>query len=318
MLRNTDCTASTPSSAWITSNPSRVSTEETIRRRVGLSSAMTTVGIWLSLLSGLRRGLLTPDEAADRLDELVLVELSLQQIGAGASIQPGTLIFLAAPRGHDDDRHLLPATRTPNGAGQGVAVHSRHLDIGHDEISGVALQPRGAVEAVDGGDDVVAGAFEDHALKLADADGVLDDEHARLSRHRRRPLHRTSGCRDDRTRQRRLCRELAQVDEADHAAVTVDRRAGHQRQPAEERTKVLDHQLQLALDLVARPRNLPVGMAHDDGDTGFAIARDIEGSAEVEQRQRHAMAYDDRLAGEGVDVGVFQRQRLDDTGNGDR
>src|SRR3954454_16709664 len=202
MVRSTVCTASTPSSAWITSNPSRVSTEETIRRRVGLSSAMTTVGIWAPL---------SPDEAADRLDELVLVELSLQQICAGASIQPGTLIFLAAPRGHDDDRHLLPATRTPNGAGQRVAVHSGHLDVGHDEISRVPLQPCGAVEAVDGGDDVVAGAFEDHALQLADTDGVLHDEHARLAGHRRGPLDRTTGCRDDRTGQRGLGRELPQV-----------------------------------------------------------------------------------------------------------
>src|SRR4051794_17330614 len=199
MVRSTVCTASTPSSAWITSNPSRVSTEETIRRRVGLSSAMTTVGI---------RGSLTPDEAADRLDELVLVELSLQQIRAGASIQPGTLIFLAAPRGHDDDRHLLPASRTPNGARQRVAVHSGHLDVGHDEISGVALQPGRPVEAVDGGDDVVAGSFEDHALQLAHTDGVLHDEHARLSRHRGGPLDRTTRRRDDRTGERRLGREL--------------------------------------------------------------------------------------------------------------
>src|SRR3954451_19627237 len=198
MVRNTVCTASTPSSAWITSNPSRVSTEETIRRRVGLSSAMTTVGILFSLCAAYAAGSLSPDEAADRLDELVLVELSLQQICAGASIQPGTLIFLAAPRGHDDDRHLLPATRTPNGAGQRVAVHSGHLDVGHDEISGIALQPRRPVEAVDGGDDVVSGAFEDHALELADTDGVLDDEHTRLSRHRRGPLDRTSCCRDHR------------------------------------------------------------------------------------------------------------------------
>ena len=59
-------------------------------------------------------------------------------------------------------------------------------------------------------------------------------------------------------------------------------------------------------------------MADDDGNAGFAVAGDVEGSAEVEQRQRHAMAYDDRLAGECVHVGVFQRQRLDDTGDGDR
>src|SRR5947209_4635671 len=152
MLRSTVCTASTPSSAWITSNPSRVSTEETIRRRVGLSSAMTTVGIL---------GLLTPDEAADRLHELVLVELSLQQVGAGPRIQPGALIFLAAARRHDDDRHLLPSSRASNRARQRVTVHSGHLDVGDDEVRRIILEPCRAVETVDSRHDVVAGAFED-------------------------------------------------------------------------------------------------------------------------------------------------------------
>src|SRR3954465_5739610 len=100
MVRNTACTASTPSSAGITSKPSRVSTDVTMRRRVGLSSAMTTVGMVRSS---------TPDERADRLDELVLVELGLQQVGTGAGLEAGLLVLLAATRGHDHDGDVLPA-----------------------------------------------------------------------------------------------------------------------------------------------------------------------------------------------------------------
>src|SRR3954447_20416830 len=84
MTRKTVCTACTPSSAWMTSKPSRVSTDDTIRRRVGLSSAITTVGMTATLSS--------PDETAHRLHELVLVELRLQQVGAGAGLEPGALV----------------------------------------------------------------------------------------------------------------------------------------------------------------------------------------------------------------------------------
>src|SRR4051812_1020294 len=313
MLRSTVCTASTPSSASITSKPSRVSTEETIRRRVGLSSAMTTVGM-LAPSCGLRRDfLLTPDEAADRLDELVLVELSLQQISAGPRIQPGALILLAAARGHDDDRHLLPATRASNRAGQGVTVHSGHLDVGDDEVRGITLEPRGSVETVDSRHDVVSGTFEDDSFELAHTDRVLHDKDPRLARHRGGALDSAARGRDHGARERGLAGQLTQVDEADHAAVSVDGRTGDERQPAEEGTEVLDHELELALEAVDGPGHRAIGMAHDHRDTRLTVARHGECGAEVEQRQRDAMTYDDRLAGQRVHVGIFQRQRLDDT-----
>ena len=44
-VRNAPCTASTPSSAVTTVNPARSSTVETMRRSVGLSSAISTVGM---------------------------------------------------------------------------------------------------------------------------------------------------------------------------------------------------------------------------------------------------------------------------------
>src|SRR3954447_17685300 len=116
--RKTVCTASTPSSAGTTSKPSRVSTEVTMRRRVGLSSAITTVGM--------SRNSSSADETADRLDELILVELRLQQISTCTGVQSGTLVLFAAPRGHDDARSLLPAAGPPNRAGQLETVHAGH------------------------------------------------------------------------------------------------------------------------------------------------------------------------------------------------
>src|SRR4051812_10093506 len=170
MTRKTVCTACTPSSAWITSKPSRVSTDDTIRRRVGLSSAITTVGMTTTLSS--------PDETAHRLHELILVELRLQQISAGTGLEPGSLVLLASARGHDDDRHLLPSTRAANRTRQRKAVHAGHFHVGDDEVRGGVLEPGGAVQAVDSSDHVVAGTFEDHPLQLAHTDRVFDDEDA--------------------------------------------------------------------------------------------------------------------------------------------
>src|SRR3954463_54623 len=171
ITRNTVCTACTPSSACTTSKPSRVSTDDTIRRRVGLSSAITTVGMPATLSS--------PDETAHRLHELVLVELRLQQVGAGTGFETGALVVLAPSRGHDDDRPLLPATGPADRTGQRKTVHARHLDIGDHEVSRGILEARRSVQPVDGRHDVVAGAFEDDPFELADADGVLDDQHTR-------------------------------------------------------------------------------------------------------------------------------------------
>src|SRR3954452_21047750 len=103
MTRNTVCTACTPSSAWTTSNPSRVSTDDTMRRRVGLSSAITTVGMGATLSS--------PDETALGLDERFVVEFGFQQVFPRAALEAGALVVVAAARGHDDHRHLLPPAR---------------------------------------------------------------------------------------------------------------------------------------------------------------------------------------------------------------
>src|SRR4051812_41536114 len=233
MTRKTVCTASTPSSAWTTSKPSRVSTDDTIRRRVGLSSAITTVGMTTTLSSS--------DETAHRLHELVLVELRLQQVGAGAGLEPGALVVLAAARRHDDDRHLLPTAGASDRAGQRKTVHARHLDVGDHQVRRGVLQPRRAVQAVDRGHDVVPGAFEDHPLELADADGVLDDELTRTTTGGLAPGSRLGNSRArDRRRAGAVGHQLPQVDEAHDRAVTVDGRAAHQWQPAEERAHVLD------------------------------------------------------------------------------
>src|SRR4051794_28801550 len=213
MTRNTVWTAWTPSSAGITSKPSLLRTEVTMRRKVGLSSAITTVGMVSPL---------TADETADRLDELVLVELRLEKVCARARFEPGALVLLAPPRRHDDDRHLLPSASPADGAREGVAVHARHLDVGQDEIGGIALEPGGAVEAVDRGHHLVARALEDDPLELADTDGVLDDEDPGPAAGRLLLLDSRRG---QAARGRRLTGELAEVDEEDHAAVAVDGRA---------------------------------------------------------------------------------------------
>ena len=133
--------------------------------------------------------------------------------------------------------------------------------------AGSSPQPGRAVGAVDGGGHVVAGGFEDRPLELADADRVLDDEHPRPAlrpaRRRRRSAHHR-GVRRGRDRLA-VVAELAQVDEADDAAVAVDGRAADHRQPAEERAEVLDDELALAVERVDRPGDLPVAVTDDDG-----------------------------------------------------
>src|SRR4051794_9018836 len=176
IVRNTVWRASTPSSACTTSIPSRVRTDVTIRRSVGLSSAITTVGM--------SRNSLTADEPAHGLDELVLVELGLQQISTRTGLESGSLVFFAAAGGHDDHRDLLPAPGPADRPGELEPVHAGHLDVGDDQVGRLVLEAGGTIEPVDRGDDVVTGALEDDPLQLTYADRVLDDEHARPLAHR--------------------------------------------------------------------------------------------------------------------------------------
>src|SRR6266702_4042685 len=96
-VRNTVCTASTPSSACTVRMPSRSSTVPTILRSVGLSSAITTVSCGALSLStgsawpsvGVRSA---SDQTPDRIYEVGLIELALEQVSAGASIQAGPLV----------------------------------------------------------------------------------------------------------------------------------------------------------------------------------------------------------------------------------
>src|SRR4051794_20090860 len=205
MTRNTICTACTPSSAWTTSNPSRVSTDDTMRRRVGLSSAITTVGMRATLSS--------PDETAHGLDELVLVELGLQQVSTRARLEAGALVLVASARGHDDDGHLLPPARAADGARQRKAVHAWHLHVGDDQVRRIVLEPSRAVEPVDGGDDVVAGSFKNDPLELAHPHGVLDHEHARTAADWLTPTGRLLGRRGDDRGTGAVGHQLTEVDE---------------------------------------------------------------------------------------------------------
>src|SRR3954451_1299109 len=165
--RKAPCTASTPSSAMTTVWPARSSTVDTMRRSVGLSSAMSTVGIGWPRISersrgGVRRS--APEQATDRIDEFGLVELALEQVGAGTCVQAGPLVGLVAPRGHDHDGDVLPAAGGPQRAGERESVHPRHLHVGEDQVDRGLPEPSGAVQPVHGRDHLVAGAFEDHPL----------------------------------------------------------------------------------------------------------------------------------------------------------
>src|SRR4029079_19317970 len=90
-------------------------------------------------------------------------------------------------------------------------------------------QVRGAVRTVDGGEDVVARALEDHPLQLPDTERVLDDQDPRL---RARPRGRLAAARLQHQRRLRPGRgelaqgQLAHVEHEDHAAVAVDGGAG--------------------------------------------------------------------------------------------
>src|SRR4051795_7697376 len=145
-----------------------------MRRRVGLSSAMTTVGMG----GASSRGGSAADETSDRLYEFGLVELALEQVGASTRVETGTAVGLVTPRGHDDDGYGFPAAGAADRPGEREPVHSWHLDVGQHEVHGVAAEPARAVLAVDRRDDVVARCLEDDPLQLTDTGAVLDDEHA--------------------------------------------------------------------------------------------------------------------------------------------
>ena len=106
--------------------------------------------------------------------------------------------------------------------------------------------------------------------------------------------------------------ELAQVDQTDDAAVTVDRCAGDEGDPAEEGPEVLDDQLGLALQPVDGPGDLASRAGavayHEGGFRRFAGPRQPEGGTEVEQWHGHAVPDDDRRPGEGVHLGVAKRK----------
>src|SRR4051794_40958856 len=211
IVRKTVWTASTPSSAAMTSKPSRLSTDVTMRRRVGLSSAMTTVGMADSS---------TPDETTNGLDELFLVELGLEQVCTCAGLEAGLLIRLAAARGHDDDGNVLPPRRLTDGSRQRETVHARHLHVGKHQVCGAVVELGSAVRPVDCRHDLVARAFKDHAFELAHADGVFDDEDARaIHRRRGRCRGRCAHCGT------RVDNQLTEVDEADDGPIAVDGRA---------------------------------------------------------------------------------------------
>ncbi len=53
---------------------------------------------------------LSADEAPNRIYELGLVEITLEQVGARAGLETGPAVALVAARGHDHDRDLLPAS----------------------------------------------------------------------------------------------------------------------------------------------------------------------------------------------------------------
>ena len=136
--------------------------------------------------------------------------------------------------------------------------------------TGVPAEPAGAVQAVDGGDDVVAGALEDHPLQLAHPDGVLDDQHARLAGDRagaaagRTPAcaatgagRRLSGCRTAswRTASSRTSSTSTTLPSPSMVApATVG-------QPAEEGAELLDDELELALERVDGPGQQLAGAA---------------------------------------------------------
>src|SRR5207245_10782004 len=62
---------------------------------------------------------------------------------------------------------------------------------------------------------------------------------------------------------------------------------------SEERAEILDDELELTVETVDGPRDLPVGMTDDDSSLGLAAARDAECAAQVQQGKRRAVPDDD-------------------------
>src|SRR5262245_33060662 len=105
-------------------------------------------------------------ELPDRLQQITLIELTLDDIGLRTNFKPAPPMCFGGQAGNDHDGNIAEPQIGANLDGQLEPIDARHLDITHYQIVGSGAQFVKRVEAIDRGCDVVAGRLEDATDQL--------------------------------------------------------------------------------------------------------------------------------------------------------
>src|SRR5687767_1650176 len=134
-------TASAPVDAWPMTriSGSELSSADNTSRVTAESSTMSTltegatfVGVGASDMHILLRR--APDKAPNGVEQLVLIEFALQHVCVCADLETTAAIVDGVARGDNDDRDAAELLVSPDALGQLETGHSRHIDVGDDQV----------------------------------------------------------------------------------------------------------------------------------------------------------------------------------------
>ena len=207
-------------------------------------------------------------------------------------------------------------------------VHAGHLNVRQDHVDRLRAEALERLQAVGRDGDLVAGAFEDAALELADGQRVVDDQDVPADvgrfacgvRAGATPPGGVAGPID----------EARRVEDDEHRTVGLDARARHDVDPRQHRAQPLDHRVAMPRDRVDLER-VAVHRAPDDDDragcaalvgkaeqlgersdrNGFTVEPQDDASLAVERRDVAGLNDDDSVErhGEALPAGVGQEAR---------
>src|SRR5438309_478043 len=118
-------------------------------------------------------------ERLDQLDEARLVD-RLGHVVLDAQLTREVHVLGAGPSGQDDHRQVARGRLAVEIADQLVAVETRHLQIGDDDVDRMLRKLLERFGTIPGGDDVEPGTLEHSADELAHADRVVDEQDTAL------------------------------------------------------------------------------------------------------------------------------------------
>ncbi|MNF95933.1 hypothetical protein D3C84_787050 [compost metagenome] len=106
------------------------------------------------------------------------METGLCQIVVGSSVQSTTSIFLPILVGDHHHRQRLQTVVATQQADQLDTIHSRHVDVGDQQVEILAAQGVPTVHAIDRNCHLITAITEQFALQLANGQRVIDHQDA--------------------------------------------------------------------------------------------------------------------------------------------